>query len=190
VLCAIGIVAIPTILFWLYKSLRPNWQNQKETRADAKRERSRSRHESRLERVVRYRRNAFLGNWFGVAGILAGIMLVIFRCGIFDDHANEVLLGMAVFIAGYCGVISGCWFWLKAKSLTEAIVFIAFMPLAVFFIPFVRLIFIANPAILLVGMVMMPLALVVVVFVLPDNSHIPKKPLWEGDEKPKTKGEL
>ena len=49
-------------------------------------------------------------------------------------------------------------------------------------IPFVRLILLAAPAVLTLGMVVMPLILIVVVFVLPDRSGVPKrKPSWDSN---------
>jgi hypothetical protein len=138
------------------------------------------RYGSNLERIIRCRRNALLGICFGLGGIALGVCLVIFYCGIFLQHANEVVLGIFVFLCGYCAVLAGCWWWLKAKEWNEAIVFIGLMPLAILCIPFVRLILLAAPAILPVGMVMMPLILIVVVWVLPDKSEasIPR-PWWE-----------
>ena len=53
--------------------------------------------------------------------------------------------------------------------------------LAVLFIPFVRLIFVAAPALLAVAMVMMPLILIVVVLVLPDKSGFGKRKHGSGD---------
>lgn len=170
---AAGIVIIPSILLWLYRSLRPPRRDRRSTHAG--RESKPQRKISRGERVVRYRRNAIIGNYFGVSGIFAGVLLEIVHLGIFEDHSDEMVLGVFVFLGGYCGVVSGCWCWLKAKAWREEVVFIAFIPLTILFIPFVRLILLASPAILLVSMVMMPLILLVVVFVLPDHSHVPKK---------------
>ena len=60
--------------------------------------------------------------------------------------------------------------WLKAKGWPEAVVFIAFIPLTIFLIPFVRLLVVAAPQFMLAAMIMMPFILVVEVAVLPDNS--------------------
>src|SRR5262245_42909535 len=68
---ALGLVLIPAILFWLYRTLYP--RSQTRTARRASRSRQPRRRESRIERVVRYRRNAILGNYFGVAGILASV---------------------------------------------------------------------------------------------------------------------
>jgi hypothetical protein len=123
---------------------------------------------------VRYRRKALIGVYFGVIGILVGVVLSLFRIGIFEDHANEVVLGIFIFAAGFCGVMAGCSAWLKAKGWNEAIAFIGVMPLAVLFVPFVRIIVLAS-GILPVAMVMMPIILVVVVLVLPDKSGVPRR---------------
>ena len=117
-----------------------------------------------------HRRNALLGIYFGLVGIILGVLLVIFRIGIFEDHSNEAVLGIFVFLAGYSGVIAGCAFWLKAKQWNDAIIFIGLVPLAIPLIPFVRLILLAAPAILPIARIMMPLILSVVVFALPDRS--------------------
>jgi hypothetical protein len=50
------------------------------------------------------------------------------------------------------------------------VVFIAFIPLTIFLIPFVRLLVVAAPQFMLAAMIMMPFILVVEVAVLPDNS--------------------
>jgi len=119
-----------------------------------------------------YRRNALLGIYFGLPGIFLGALFVIFRWGIFSDHANEVVLGMFVFLAGYAGIIAGCGYWLKAKEWNEAVVIIGLLPLGILFIPFVRLLLFAEPLLLPVGMFMMSLILIVVVFALPDKSGV------------------
>jgi hypothetical protein len=85
-----------------------------------------------------------------------------------------------VFLAGYVSVISGCWWWLKAKELSEGIVLIGFAPMVVFFIPFVRLIFLAVPRLLFVAMLMMPAILIVIVLVLPDKSGASRR-RWDRD---------
>ena len=71
--------------------------------------------ESRIERRVRYKRNALLGVYFGVPGILFSILLAIFRMGIFADHSDEVILAIFIFMGSYCAVVSGCYWWVKAK---------------------------------------------------------------------------
>ena len=127
---------------------------------------------SHLERIIIYRRNALLGIYFGLPGMFLGALFVIFRWGIFLDHANEAVLGMFVFLAGYAGIITGCAYWLKAKQWNEALVIIGLMPLAILFVPFVRLLLFADPMVLPVGMFMMSLILIVVVFALPDRSGV------------------
>ena len=136
--------------------------------------------ESRIERRVRYKRNALLGVYFGVPGILVSVLLVFYRMGIFVDHSNEVILAIFIFIGSYCAVVSGCYWWLKLKKWTEAVLIIAFMPLIVFFIPFVRLLVFKVIGLLIAAMVMMPLILVVVVAALPDKSgHGRRRAGWE-----------
>lgn len=136
------------------------------------------RRESSVERTVRYRRNAMLGNVFGLLGILAGIKFVVLPTGLFGDWDDEAGVGVIIFLCGYSAVITGCWWWAKAKGWPEAIVFIGLSPLVVFFIPFVRLIFINAPQLLSIPMVMMPLILLVIMLVLPDKSGMPKRKNW------------
>jgi hypothetical protein len=166
VMCGVGFVALSGITTWLWRSLRGS-------RAGAvPRRRHRHSHKSHLERIMIYRRNALLGIYFGLPGIFLGALFVIFRWGIFSDHANEVVLGMFVFLAGYTGIIVGCAYWLKAKEWNEALAVIALLPLGILFIPFVRLLLFAEPLLLPVGMFMMSLILIVVTFALPDRSGV------------------
>ena len=173
VVAAVGIVVLISLGVWLCRILQPNKDGRRKT--GRKRRSHGYGHASNLERIMRYRRNALVGVYFGVAGILGGVFLVVFRVGIFADHSNELVLGIVVFCCGYCGVLAGCTSWLKAKAWSEAIVVIALMPLGVLLIPFVRLVFVASPLLLPATMVMMPLILVVVVWALPDQSGISRR---------------
>jgi hypothetical protein len=180
VVAAVGIVVLCSLVIWLFRILRPNRDSHRKTRKG--RSSSNHRHTSPIERIVRYRRNALLGVYFGIAGIVSGVFLVLFRVGIFADHSNELVLGIAVFCCGYCGVLAGCSWWLKAKGWNEAIVVIALMPLGIILIPFVRLVLFSAPLLMPACMVMMPLILIVVVLTLPDQSGIPRqRPQWERD---------
>jgi hypothetical protein len=162
---AFGIVAIACLSVWFYRTLGPARHSRPKRRPQ--------RYVSSLERVVRYRRNALVGIYFGLPGILLAIFLVVFRVGIFSTHESEIVLGMFVFMAADFAVLAGCYYWLKAKGQNEALVFIGVMPVGVMFIPFVRIIlfrlFLANPPLLVVPMVMLPLILVVVVLTLPNR---------------------
>jgi succinate-acetate transporter protein len=126
--------------------------------------------ESRIEKRVRYKRNALLGIYFGVPAILFSVLLAVFRMGIFAEHSEEVSLAIFVFLGGYGAVVYGCYWWLKGKHWSEAVLIIAFMPLTIFFIPFVRLLVLQALGLLAAAMVMAPLILVVVVAALPDKS--------------------
>lgn len=172
-----GLIALVAVSFWLYRSLRR--QPEKSSRPRSRSRRSRSA----IERQVRYRRNALLGNYFGLAGILAGLLLVTVDWGLFRDHDDEASLGIFVFLFGYGSLISGCWWWLKAKSWNEAVVFIGLLPVVILFIPYVRLIFVAIPELLAVMMVMMPLILFTVVLVLPNHSPPPRRSSWQYDDR-------
>jgi hypothetical protein len=166
VMCGVGLLAISGVTAWLWRILRGSRST------GASRKRPRHSRTSHLERIMIYRRNALLGVYFGLPGIFLGALFVIFRWGIFSDHANEVVLGMFVFLAGYAGIIVGCAYWLKAKEWNEAVLIIGLAPLAIPFIPFVRLLLFATRQLLPVGMFMMPLILIVVVFALPDKSGV------------------
>jgi len=164
---AFGVVAIPSAAWFLYRTLVPSRR-----RRDGSSQRKKARpHQSPAERIARYRRNAVVGVYYGLGGIVAGVGLVIFRWRIFSDHIYEICLGIGLFLCGYSAVIAGCYWWLKAKSWNEAIVSIGLTPLAIPLIPFVRLLLLASPMFLPMAMVMMPLILVVVVFALPNRTR-------------------
>ena len=88
----------------------------------------------------------------------------------FSDWESQRATGVFVFLPGYILVIAGCRFWLKLKQGNESFIVIGLLPLVIFFIPFVRLIFWFNPSLLAISMVMSPLILVTVVATLPDVS--------------------
>ena len=169
----IGAVALPSLVIWLYKQLRksPSGSSAKKKK---------DRRMSTTERVMHARSRAVLWNFLGLLGIVVGVLLVWFRWGIFAEHVNESILGMFVFLAGYCSVIGGCWWWLRAKDWSEGVVFIGVAPLAIatfiiVFIPYVRLIFLAVPLLLPASMLIMTAVLLVVVAVLPDKSGVNRK---------------
>lgn len=180
-LSAFGIVAILVLMIWIYKLIRTN---PGQAKPGTKHRRQRA--VSTAERTVRYKGKALVRVYFGLAGIVAAVVLVVFDWGMFRDHDDEISLAIFVFIAGYGGVLSGCRWWLKAKAWNEAIIFIGLMPLVILFIPFVRLIFLSSPLILPAMMVMMPIILVVVVSVLPDQSDTSRSRLsWSRTDEPK-----
>ena len=137
--------------------------------------------ESPIARIVRYRRNALVGNVFGVIGIFMALVLIFVPMGLFASRDSMYLTALAVFIPSYIAVISGCWWWVKAKNWHEAVVFIGLMPLGVLCIRYVRLIYIAIPLLFPATMVLMPILLVGVVAVLPDKSGMPKRKRWDHD---------
>ena len=127
-LSAAGFVVVSVLAVWLWKLLRRRKHSGHSSDED---HRSRSTPSgSPLERATAYRKKAIPRIYFGVIGILLGVFLVIFRTGICQDHTNEIVLGIFVFLAGYAGVIAGCSSWLKAKQCNEAIILIGLMPLA------------------------------------------------------------
>lgn len=174
-ICIFGVLGPPAQLGVLIGLLVMRDKHSRETSHRPKKHRYGG---SRLERIVICRRNAVIGIFFGLGGIAAGVALVLFRFGIFHHHSDEVVLGIFVFVAGYAGVITGCWWWLKAKQWIDAIVFIGLMPLGVLFVPYVRLLYLSIPALLPTGMVFMPIVLIVVVFALPDRSGWADRKRW------------
>ncbi len=176
VVSVVGIVVIISLVVWLCRIIGRN--NHASNAGRSRTKRSSDRFGSSLERNISYRRKGVVRIYFGLAGIVSAVVLVILPLGIFSDHSNQESLGLGVFVCGYLGVIAGCSSWLKAKALSEGIVFIGFMPLVILLIPFVRLIFLAAPLLLPASMVMMPIVLIVVVFVLPDKSGTSTKKFW------------
>jgi hypothetical protein len=133
------------------------------------------RDESHIARIVRYRRNALAGNLFGLFGIFFALALFFLPVHLSDDPSVKTVAAIFIFLAGYAGVITGCWWWAKAKCWIDAVVFIGLVPLAVLCIRWVRLIYVAVPLLLPVSMVMAPLILIVVIASLPDRSGMQKK---------------
>lgn len=174
---AIGVIAMIATATWLVKVLLEQTGLKRGSRRSPK---HRHRHSSPIERATRYKRNALLGLYFGIPGILLSILLTLFHIGIFADHANEMVLAIFIFLGSYCAVIGGCYWWVKAKAWPEAVIFIAFMPLTIFLVPFVRLLVLASPQLLIAAMVMMPFILTVVVAALPDKSgNTRRRASWE-----------
>lgn len=165
---AFGVIAMIATATWLVKVLLEQTGLK---RRSSRSSRHRHRDASPIERITRYRRKALVGIYFGLPGILLSIVLTLFHVGIFADHADEMVLAIFVFLASYCAVVCGCYWWVKAKAWPEAVIFIAFMPLTVFLIPFVRLLVLANPQLLVAAMIMMSFILIIVVAVLPDKSE-------------------
>jgi len=146
------------------------------------RKKKHSRDESPIARIVRFRRNALVANTFGVVGIFLALVLIFVPMGLFASRDNAYLAALTVFLPSYIAVISGCWWWVRAKNWHEAVVFIGLMPLAVLFIRYVRLIYVAVPLLLPTTMVLMPIILIGVVAVLPDKSGMPKRKRWDRDQ--------
>ncbi len=169
----IGTIAMPSLGYWLYTGLRNN-----PSRGRGKKK-VRQRHMSQTERVMQARSKALLWNYLGALGFVVGILLVLFRWHIFADHANESILGMILCTAGYCSIMSGCWWWLRAKDWSEALIVIGLWPLPIAFIPFVRIIFahilLTSPVLMLLLLVLTPAVLVVVIATLPDKSGVNRK---------------
>ena len=170
----IGTIAMPSLAFWVYTAVRkkPYGSNRKKNR--------RERQMSNTERVMHARSRALLWNYLGLLGIVVGMLLAIFRWHIFATHEDEFVLGMFVFTAGYICVMAGCWWWLRAKDWSEALVIIGTWPLVIMFVPFVRIIVLrvllaTSPVLLLLVMLLTPAILFTVVATLPDKSGVNRK---------------
>jgi hypothetical protein len=131
--------------------------------------------ESTTARMVRYRRNALLGNVFGLFFVMTGISIIYFPLGLCEDFEDETLLGFLIFVCGYVGVLWGCRWWLKARGWPEALIFIGLMPLVICLIPFVRQVFFVVPDLLPLSLLLMTLILLVVVATLPNRSKLSRR---------------
>jgi hypothetical protein len=136
--------------------------------------------ESKIARIVRYRRNALVANGLGVAGVLLALIFVFIPIGLFHSSDNAKVAGIFVFIPSYAAIIYGCWWWVRAKNWPDAVVFIGLCPLAPLAIPYVRILYLMA-GVLPLMMVIMPLLLIGVVAALPDKSGMPKRKRWDRD---------
>lgn len=161
-LSSVGMLSVGGLLWWVYRDFRKKPQMCRHHKSVSDR--------NPVERKVRYRRRAILGNYFGLAGILAGLGLVLIDLGMFEDLGNQVSLGVFVFLGGYLGVTYGCWWWLKAKGLNPSLISIGLLPVIVLCIPYVQAVFGLVPGLLELLMVAMPILLLVVVMALPDRT--------------------
>ncbi len=168
-IAAVGVVAMIIAASWLIKVIL------EETGVKRRSSRHRHRYTSPVELATRCKRNALLGLYFGVPGILLSILLTLFHVGIFVDHANEMVLAIFIFLGSYFAVVSGCYWWVKAKAWPDLVITIAFMPLVLLLVPFVRMIVLENPQLLLAAMLMMSFLLIVVVALLPDKSRTSRR---------------
>lgn len=131
--------------------------------------------ENSIARIVRYRRNALLGNVFGMFFVMTGISIIYFPLGLCEDFEDETLLGFLIFVCGYVGVLWGCRWWLKARGWPEALIFIGLMPLVICLIPFVREVFFVVPDLLPLSLLMMTLILLVIIATLPNRSKMGRR---------------
>jgi uncharacterized membrane protein len=133
--------------------------------------------ESPIARIVRCRRNAFMANLLGIAGILVSLALVFLPLGLFDRRDNAGVAAVFIFVPSYVAIIFGCCCWLKAKNWPDAVVFIGLCPLLLL-LRRGRMIYL-NTGLFLLMMVLMPILLMGVIAVLPDKSGMPKRKHWD-----------
>jgi hypothetical protein len=142
------------------------------------RKKKHSHDESQIGRIVRFRRNALVANALGVFGILLALSIIFVPIGFFASRDNACVTAIFIFIPSYAAILNGCWSWVRAKNWPGGVIFIGLMPLALPFIPYVRLIYRVAPLLLPASMVMMPIVLIVVVAGLPDKSGMSKRKRW------------
>jgi hypothetical protein len=135
--------------------------------------------ESLIERTVRYRRNAFAGNVFGLTGILLAVGLYFLPIPLTRTADGRHVVALCFFVPGYATVICGCAYWIKAKFWPDAVLLIGLLPLAILLVPYVRLVYRLVPMLLPIGMVFMPVIMIGVIAVLPDKSGMPKRKRWD-----------
>jgi hypothetical protein len=148
--------------------------------SDRRRKKKPRRDESKIARIVRYRRSALMASGFGVAGVLLALIFVFIPIGLFRSWDNAKVAGILVFFPSYAAIIYGCWWWVRAKNWPDAVVFIGLCPLAPLAIPYVRIFYVMTGVLPLL-MVFMPLLLIGVVAALPDKSGMPKRKRWDLD---------
>ncbi len=155
-----GVISVSALTVWLCRLLSEGPGTSK---------RKPQRFRAGLERKAGFQKRALPRVYFGLATALLGTCMVGLRFRIFPDVAVQQGLGVLLFAAGDAAVMSGCFYWLKAKQQNEALVVIGVLPLAPLLIPFVRLLLITHVGLLFLAMPMMAAILVVVVFALPDR---------------------
>ena len=166
----VQLIILALLLFALPDRLKTSFQPG--------RHRHRHQDESPIAKIVRHRKNAFVYNLFGMIGIILAVMLVILPIPLTETVDAKRLIALGIFVPSYAAVILGCSYWTKAKNWHDGVVLIGLSPLAVFFIPFVRLLYRFDPVLLPVGMVFMPILMIGVIAVLPDKSGMPKRKRW------------
>src|SRR4051794_27329811 len=78
----IGVVTITALTIWVIKLLGGSARGRTKKR-------SQEQYASSLERIMAYRRKALPRIYFGLAGIIVAVLLVVFRFGIFAERENE-----------------------------------------------------------------------------------------------------
>ena len=173
VIWPVQLVIFPMLVFALPDKCPENSVRQEHRK-------TRRKDESLIAKVVRYRRNALVANVLGLAGVVLALMIIFVPMGFFETRDNMRVAGILVFLPSYALIISGCWYWVKAKNWHEAVIFIGMIPLAPLLVPYFRIIYLMA-GILPLLMVLMPIILIGIVAVLPDKSGMPKRKRWDRD---------
>ena len=175
-LLLIGLLGPPAqLVLWIVLFALPSKSSSTYPGLDSPEIRERMPHRASERLMVSPRVKALIWILPGLLGIGGAIFLVLFGAGFFQQADNQIIAAMLVFFAGYVALLRGCWWLVKAKGWDDAVVFIGVMPLALFFIPFKRLVLSLVAPLLPAAMVMAPLILLVVVLVLPDKTQGPRR---------------
>jgi hypothetical protein len=117
-----------------------------------------------------YRKNSFVAVPLGIIGVALGVAVILVKTHMFPDRDTQTMVGMVIYAFGYAGVFAGCWYWLRAKNWSDVIMLVGMLPFSLLFIPTVHAQVLGSIGILVTGLIMLPVILIAVVFVLPDNS--------------------
>ena len=77
---------------------------------------------------------------------------------------------VTLFITGYCAIVAGTYWWLKAKAWNKGVVLVELLPLGIIPIPCVRFMVMTSPWLVPSTTVLLSILLIVVVLALPDRS--------------------
>ena len=117
-----------------------------------------------------YRKNSLVTVPLGIVGVAIGVAVILVKTRMFPDRDTQTMVGMVIYAFGYAGVFAGCWYWLRAKNWSDVIMLVGILPFGLLFIPTVHTQVTGSIGIMVTGLVMLPVILIAVVFVLPDNS--------------------
>ena len=121
------------------------------------------------QRIAICRRKAAISIPMGLVIVAGALALVWYRTHLFASQDTQRALAMGVFAAGHGLVMAGCWWWLRAKHWTDFILVLGVLPFGALALPAVRA-GLETKGILVTVMAMLPLIVLAVTVVLPDNA--------------------